>query len=177
MRAALRKLAQLDAATRLDDGRIDLIPQPGGLYVARSAILPLVLLTKPPPEEVLGGLWAGPTRSARSFVHWPLRWANESRRSAARLDAAPDEPRGLWRRKCATSRRHWANQIRGRHLARGGAREGGAEMARAFVRALPRMKTALRRWELPLIAVVSMEGGLVVLCADGKRLVKSRTVK
>jgi hypothetical protein len=37
------------------DGRIDLIPQPSGFYVARSAILPLVLLTKPPPEEVLGG--------------------------------------------------------------------------------------------------------------------------
>ena len=60
-------------------------------------------------------------------------------------------------------------------LGRGDLR--GAEMARAFVRALPRMKTVLRRWELPLIAAVSMEGGVVVLYADGKRLVKSRTVK
>lgn len=28
------------------DGRIDLVPQPGGFYVARSEILPLVLLTR-----------------------------------------------------------------------------------------------------------------------------------
>jgi hypothetical protein len=32
-------------------GRIDLIPQPGGFYVARSEILPLVLLTQTSPGE------------------------------------------------------------------------------------------------------------------------------
>jgi hypothetical protein len=37
------------------DGRINLVPQPGGFYIARSEILPLVLLTKPPPEETPGG--------------------------------------------------------------------------------------------------------------------------
>jgi hypothetical protein len=34
------------------DGRIDLIPQPGGFFVARSEILPLVLLTRPTIEEI-----------------------------------------------------------------------------------------------------------------------------
>ena len=37
------------------DGLITLVPQPGGYYVARSAVLPLVLITKPPPEETRGG--------------------------------------------------------------------------------------------------------------------------
>ena len=37
------------------DGRITLVPQPDGFYVARSEILPLVLLTQPPPEDVSGG--------------------------------------------------------------------------------------------------------------------------
>jgi hypothetical protein len=37
------------------DGRIDLVPQPDGFYVARSQILPLVLLTAPPPEVSLEG--------------------------------------------------------------------------------------------------------------------------
>jgi hypothetical protein len=32
------------------DGRIDLIPQPGGFYIARSEILPLVVLMSPPPK-------------------------------------------------------------------------------------------------------------------------------
>jgi hypothetical protein len=32
------------------DGRIDLVPQPGGFYVARSEILPLVVLMSPPPK-------------------------------------------------------------------------------------------------------------------------------
>jgi hypothetical protein len=36
-------------------GRIDLIPQAGGFYVARSEILPLVLLVQPPSEENPGG--------------------------------------------------------------------------------------------------------------------------
>ena len=36
------------------EGRIDLIPQPGGFYVARSEILPLTLLTRPPPEDLPG---------------------------------------------------------------------------------------------------------------------------
>jgi hypothetical protein len=38
------------------DGRIDLIPQPSGFFVARSQILPLVLLTRPPPGEVPGSV-------------------------------------------------------------------------------------------------------------------------
>ena len=33
------------------DGKITLLPQPGGFYVARSEILPLVLLTLPPPAD------------------------------------------------------------------------------------------------------------------------------
>ena len=37
------------------DGRITMLPQPGGFYVARSEILPLVLLTQPPPGEHSGG--------------------------------------------------------------------------------------------------------------------------
>jgi site-specific DNA recombinase len=37
------------------DGRIDLVPQPGGFYVARSEILPLVLLTTPPTSADRGG--------------------------------------------------------------------------------------------------------------------------
>ena len=36
------------------DGRIDLIPQPGGFFVARSRILPLVLLTRTFPAESAG---------------------------------------------------------------------------------------------------------------------------
>ncbi len=32
------------------NGRIDLVPQPGGFYVAKSELLPLVLLTKTPAE-------------------------------------------------------------------------------------------------------------------------------
>lgn len=32
------------------DGRIDLLPQPGGFYVAKSEILPLVLLSQVPPS-------------------------------------------------------------------------------------------------------------------------------
>jgi site-specific DNA recombinase len=32
------------------DGLITLVPQPGGFYVARSEVLPLVLITRPPPE-------------------------------------------------------------------------------------------------------------------------------
>jgi hypothetical protein len=36
------------------DGKITLLPQPGGFYVARSEILPLVLLTLPPPADSSG---------------------------------------------------------------------------------------------------------------------------
>jgi hypothetical protein len=38
------------------DGRIDLIPQPGRFYVARSEILPLVLLTRQFPGETPGSV-------------------------------------------------------------------------------------------------------------------------
>ena len=37
------------------DGRITLVPQPGGFYIARSEILPLVLLTPTPSEDDQGG--------------------------------------------------------------------------------------------------------------------------
>jgi site-specific DNA recombinase len=38
------------------DGRIDLVPQPGGLYIARSEILPLVLLIQTDPGETPGSI-------------------------------------------------------------------------------------------------------------------------
>lgn len=50
-------------------------------------------------------------------------------------------------------------------------------MAAAFVKALPRMKTALRRWARPLIAVVSTDGSVTVQYADGQKLPKARVVK
>jgi hypothetical protein len=60
-------------------------------------------------------------------------------------------------------------------LGRGDLR--GEDMARAFVLALPRMKTVLRRCELPLIATVSVEGCVSVLYANGERLARPRAVK
>lgn len=60
-------------------------------------------------------------------------------------------------------------------LGRGDLR--GPDMARAFVLAIARMKKVLRRCELPLIAVVSVEGLVSVLYADGERLAKPRAVK
>lgn len=38
-----------------EDGRIDLIPQPGGFYIARSKLLPLVALMQPPSVANQGG--------------------------------------------------------------------------------------------------------------------------
>jgi hypothetical protein len=60
-------------------------------------------------------------------------------------------------------------------LGRGDLR--GADMAAAFVKALPRMKTALRRWKRPLIAAVLADGGVTVQYADGQKLPKARVVK
>ena len=37
------------------DGRITLVPQPGGFYIAGSGVLPLVLLTTPPPRKTWEG--------------------------------------------------------------------------------------------------------------------------
>lgn len=48
------------------DGRIDLIPQPDGLYIARSEILPLVLLTTPPAVANQDGRDERSTSSASS---------------------------------------------------------------------------------------------------------------
>lgn len=48
------------------DGRIDLLPQPGGFYVARSELLPLVLLSQNPPEVHSGGQDQVPRYSAVS---------------------------------------------------------------------------------------------------------------
>lgn len=48
------------------DGRIDLIPQPDGFYIARSEILPLVLLTTPPSVANQGGRDQESTSSAIS---------------------------------------------------------------------------------------------------------------
>jgi hypothetical protein len=38
------------------DGRIDLVPQRDGTYVARSALLPLVLMVQTPPGETPGSV-------------------------------------------------------------------------------------------------------------------------
>lgn len=38
-----------------EDGRIDLVPQPGGFYIARSKLLPLVPLMQPPSVANQGG--------------------------------------------------------------------------------------------------------------------------
>lgn len=46
------------------DGRISLIPQPGGYYLARSEILPLVLLTKTPPDSSSEGVQFPPVSCA-----------------------------------------------------------------------------------------------------------------
>jgi hypothetical protein len=53
----------------------------------------------------------------------------------------------------------------------------GPTMARAFVAALPRIKTTLRRYDVPLVGVVSIVGNVSVLYANGVRLPKSRVVK
>jgi hypothetical protein len=47
------------------DGRITLVPQPDGFYVARSEILPLVLLTAPAPQEDLGGRYTASSCAGR----------------------------------------------------------------------------------------------------------------
>ncbi len=45
------------------NGRIDFIPQAGGFCVARSEILPLVVLVKPPAEENPGGRYTSLSRA------------------------------------------------------------------------------------------------------------------
>jgi hypothetical protein len=60
-------------------------------------------------------------------------------------------------------------------LGRGDA--SGPAMARTFVAALPRIKTSLRRFEVPLVGVVAVGGGVSVLYASGIRLSKPRVVK
>jgi len=47
------------------NGRIDLVPQPGGFYIARSEILPLVLLTKTPSEDLPGGRYTASSCAGR----------------------------------------------------------------------------------------------------------------
>jgi hypothetical protein len=47
------------------DGRITLVPQPDGFYIARSEILPLVLLTPPAPQEDLGGRYTASSCAGR----------------------------------------------------------------------------------------------------------------
>lgn len=47
------------------DGRITLIPQPGGFYIARSEILPLLLLTPPPSEGDQGGRYTASSCAGR----------------------------------------------------------------------------------------------------------------
>ncbi len=53
----------------------------------------------------------------------------------------------------------------------------GPKMAQAFELALPRMKTALRRYDVPLIGVVTSEGGVTVLYESATKLAKPRAVK
>jgi PIN like domain len=53
----------------------------------------------------------------------------------------------------------------------------GPRMAEAFVQALPRMKKVLRRYDVPIIAAVSVLGTVSVLYADAQRLPSPRPVK
>jgi hypothetical protein len=47
------------------DGCITFVPQPGGFYIARSEILPLVLLTPPPSEGDQGGRYTAVSCAGR----------------------------------------------------------------------------------------------------------------
>jgi hypothetical protein len=53
----------------------------------------------------------------------------------------------------------------------------GPRMASALVTVVPAMKKALRRWDVPLIGSVSIDGGLTMLYVEGERLLKPRPVK
>jgi site-specific DNA recombinase len=66
------------------DGLIALVPQPGGYYVARSAVLPLVLITKPPPEETRGGGFGTQSLVARGRFEPPFGGSVRRRRASCR---------------------------------------------------------------------------------------------
>ncbi len=53
----------------------------------------------------------------------------------------------------------------------------GARMASAFVKSLSAMKKALRRWDVPMIGTVSIDGAVSMLYIDGARLRQARRVK
>ena len=79
------------------DGKITLLPQPGGFYVARSEILPLVLLTLPPPadsssEEVGEGRYPA-SSCAGSQLHVDNRVYRPDR-GAGRVCGRPDTRAG-----------------------------------------------------------------------------------
>ena len=60
-------------------------------------------------------------------------------------------------------------------LGRGDRR--AVDMAAAFLKAMPQMKKALRKWGRPLIGVVTIDGAVSLLYADGERLRRPRPVK
>lgn len=60
-------------------------------------------------------------------------------------------------------------------LGRGDRR--AAEMAAAFLKAMPQMKKALRKWNRPLIGVVTIDGAVSILYANGERLPRPRPIK
>jgi predicted nuclease of predicted toxin-antitoxin system len=54
---------------------------------------------------------------------------------------------------------------------------GALDMAAAFLKAMPQMKKALRKWGRPLIGVVTIDGAVSLLYVDGERLRRPRLVK
>jgi hypothetical protein len=53
----------------------------------------------------------------------------------------------------------------------------GPQMAATFLAALPRMTKVLRRWDVPIIATVTADGGVSVIYANGARLERAKLVK
>jgi hypothetical protein len=84
-------------------GRIDLIPQPGGFYVARSEILPLVLLTQTSPGENPG--FVRYTASSCAGANRPISTSEEGGRFPFLILVPPPVERRkmptTWKRKVA----------------------------------------------------------------------------
>jgi hypothetical protein len=84
-------------------GRIDLIPQPGGFYVARSEILPLVLLTQTSPGENPG--FVRYTASSCAGANRPISTSEEGGRFPFLILVPPPVDRrkmpSTWKRKVA----------------------------------------------------------------------------
>jgi hypothetical protein len=68
------------------DGRITFVPQPGGFYIARSEILPLVLLTPPPSEGDQGGRYTAVSCARARLATKDLDvWVEASEENAPRV--------------------------------------------------------------------------------------------